>query len=110
MESDLKIGSKKEAMSKARLISVTGAFWKKIYKTVFFMILVGVIALSAYVWQKSLSGEGWSAEKKQEYLDSQNKSVILLEKDYQEALSNIESRGRGDEDDQQPMRDIFKAY
>ena len=110
MEFDLKLGSNKETMSKTQLLSAVGSFWKKIYKIIFSVILVGAIILSGYIWRKSLTGGGWSAEKKQEYLDAQNRGVVFVEKDFKEALSNVELRKQSTETNQQPVRDIFKNY
>lgn len=110
MQFDFKLGLKKTTTSKTQLIPMIGIFWQKIYKIVFFIFLIGMVVLGGYIWQKSLSGGEWSAEKKQEYLDAQNKSVVFKESDFKKALSDVETRRQENTDSQQPAKDIFKAY
>ena len=110
MQFDFKLDNKKTITSKTQLITVAGHFWQKIYKIIFFILLLCMIALGAYFWQKNLLGEAWSAEKKQEYLDSQNKDVIFKENDFKKALIDIEMRKNGDTDNQEIIKDIFKSY
>lgn len=110
MQFDLKLGFGKTTTSKTQLVPALGIFWHKIYKIIFFMLLVGAFVLAWFIWRNSLSGDGWSAEKKQAYLDSQNKGVTFRENDFRKALADIEARKHGDSDSYQPAKDIFKAY
>ncbi len=110
MQFDFKLGSTNKITSKAQFIAATGSFWQKIYKLVFFIFLFCMIALGGYIWQISLSGGTWSAEKKQEYLDSQNKDVVLKENDFKKALTDVEMRKTNNIENQEILKDIFKSY
>lgn len=110
MQFNFKFGFRKTATSKIQLISAIGFFWQKIYKLVFLVFLVSMIALGGYIWRKSLSGGEWSAEKKQEYLDAQNKGVVFKENDFKKALSDVELRKRNDSDEKKPVKNVFKPY
>lgn len=107
MKFDFKFGFKKEAKAGKHDNFNLVSFWQKISKIVFSIFLGAIIFLSIFVWQKSLSGGGWSEEKKQEYLNSQSKSVFLKENDFEKATKDVEARRQGAIKKDQP-RDIFK--
>lgn len=109
MKSDLVAESKKITVSKTKLLQGVALFWKKIYKTIVLILFVAAISLGAYIWRSALSGGGWSEERKSEYLNSQNKSVIFNEKSFEKALADLRLRKSG-QDNQQPVKDIFKDY
>ena|SRR6185369_4188690 len=110
MQFDFKFKSKKTAISKAQFAGAAGVFWQKIRKAVFFVFLIGMVALGGYVWQKNLSAGGWSDEKKQEYLNAQNKGVIFNEGAFNKAILDVESRRQKNVISRQQIKDIFKAY
>lgn len=110
MQFDFKLGKNKTINSKTQLLPALGLFWQKIYKTVLFVLLGLAILLGAFFWQKSLSGGGWSAEKKQEYLNTQNKGVTFRENDFKKVLADIELRKQDATTNQMERRDIFKSY
>lgn len=85
-------------------------FWLKIHIALFFALLLGFIAFGWYTWKKNLYGGGWSEEKKQEYLNTQNKAVIFKEKDFRGAITNVQERKKSFEEKYEPMKDVFKAY
>ncbi|MDD5463553.1 MAG: hypothetical protein PHP62_00170 [Candidatus Moranbacteria bacterium] len=101
---------KKLTTNNGQLFSSVVIFWQKIYKTVFFIFLAIVILLSGYVWQRSLSGGQWSAEKKQEFLDAQNKGVVFKESVFNKALSDVELRKQEKASENKGIKDIFKDY
>ncbi|EKE18963.1 MAG: hypothetical protein ACD_9C00184G0002 [uncultured bacterium] len=109
MQFNFKFGFKKTAESNFQIISVIGNFWRKIYKFIFLFLLLGVIIFSFYIWQNSLSGGSWSEQKKEEYLNSQSKRIILKENDFKKAIEDVELR-RQEFIKQEPIRDIFKSY
>ncbi|NTW26959.1 MAG: hypothetical protein HGA36_01405 [Candidatus Moranbacteria bacterium] len=106
MKFDFKIGSK----SKKPLLPAIGLFWQKIYKIIFLIFLLIALALGWYVWHTSLSGGEWSAEKKQEYLNSQTKGVVFNENNFKKVLLDIEERKQYVVSDDQTKKDIFKSY
>jgi hypothetical protein len=111
MKFDFKFGDKKTSISTARLVSAAGFFWQKISKIVLVVFLGAMIFLGGYIWQKSLSGGAWSDEKKQEYLDTQNKEVILNESSFEKAFLNVEMRKKNISNDNTKVRkNIFKTY
>ncbi|KKQ53184.1 MAG: hypothetical protein US70_C0005G0018 [Parcubacteria group bacterium GW2011_GWD2_38_11] len=110
MQFDFKLNFKKATVTEMQIIPAIGLFWRKRYKSIFLVFLVTVIILSAYIWQRSLSGGEWSPEKKQEYLNAQNKGVIFNENNFKKALADIEMRKQDIADEQKQARDIFKAY
>lgn len=107
MKFDFKSVFKKEAKAKKLDNFNLVGFWQKISKIVFSIFLGAIIVLSVFVWQRSLNGGGWSEEKKQEYLNSQSKSVLLKESDFEKATKDVEARRQGAIKKDQP-RDIFK--
>lgn len=109
MEFDLKLDFDKKTSSQKISFSGLGLFWQKKYKMVLLFFLLCMIALSGYVWRISLSGATWSNERKQEYLNEQNKGVVFDEGNFKKALSDIEDRKNFNSDNKQ-IKDIFKSY
>lgn len=110
MQFNLKFG-KKENTSKIKFLPNIGIFWQKIYKFILFILLMGVAVFGYFTWDKSLSGKGWSAEKRQEYLNSQNKRIVFKEKDFEKVIANIEARKQSIAlEDKQEVKDIFKGF
>ncbi|MEI7891215.1 MAG: hypothetical protein WCI36_04600 [bacterium] len=110
MQFNLKFG-KKENTSKIKLLPMLGSFWQKIYKGVLFILLIAAAVFGYYTWNKSLSGKGWSVEKKQEYLKSQNKRIVFREKDFEKVVADIEARKKSSvAENSQEVKDIFKRF
>ena len=84
--------------------------WQRINTTLFFIFLFSIIAFGGYIWQKSLYGEGWSEDRKQEYKASQNKRILFKENDCKKTLADIQLRKDESEKQQEPIKDIFKPY
>lgn len=85
-------------------------FWNKTYVffvSLFFVILVGY---GVFIWYESLYGGIWSFDKKQQYLNSQEKSVSFKEKEFNKALEDIAQRKTYFEKEYQPIRDVFIPY
>lgn len=85
-------------------------FWSKISKAVLVLFFAALVALGAYIWYQSLYSGQWSADKKQQYLDSQEKSVTLKTREFNKALEDIDQRKQAFEAEQQPAKDIFIPY
>ncbi|EKD46434.1 MAG: hypothetical protein ACD_67C00237G0001 [uncultured bacterium] len=96
--------------SKKLTLATVGNLWQKSYKAILVILLVVAIASGAYIWRKSLSGGQWSEEKKQEYLNAQNKGVIFKEGDFKKATEDVEMRKKKADGEQESIKDIFKAY
>jgi hypothetical protein len=110
MQFNFKFGTKKELSRKRGIVESLGYFWHKIYKTIFFIFLFIMIIVSAYVWNMSLSGGEWSAEKKQKYLDAQSSGVNFNENNYKKVLVDIELRKKIEWANEIEIKDIFKSY
>lgn len=89
---------------------MAAVLWKKIHTLLFFSFLLCMIGLGGYIWQRNVSGSGWSEEKKQEYLNTQNKRTIFRESDFRKAIEGTQKRKNNISEDYQGVRDIFKSY
>ncbi|HOW60484.1 MAG TPA: hypothetical protein P5548_01880 [Candidatus Moranbacteria bacterium] len=83
---------------------------KKIRIHIFFVVLLGFIAIGSYIWWKNIYSGEWSSEKKQEYMNIQNKKIMLNEKDLNNVIDDISLREDEFLREYQPVKDIFKAY
>jgi hypothetical protein len=96
------------------IVKQAGSFlasaWQKTHAILFFIYFVALISLGIYLWQQNMSGKEWSAEKKQEYMNTQNKRVIFKESDFQKAVDDIQVRKNASNSAFQPIKDIFKPY
>jgi hypothetical protein len=106
----MQLDFKKINISSTQLVPALGFFWQKIHRFIFFVVLICLIGLGWYIWQKSLTGGEWSSERKQEYLDAQNKSVVFKEEAFRKALADIERRKENNAVDKKEIKDIFKSY
>jgi hypothetical protein len=97
-------------LSKQNVVGLIAGIWKKTHLLLFFALLFAAIIFGGYIWQQSLYGQGWSVEKKQEYVKTQNKSIIFKENDFQKVLDDIKMRKDEDIKEYQPIRDIFTPY
>ena len=111
MRIDLKLFSSNASnFNKEKIVSLIAHIWQKIHIMLFFILLSISIFFGGYVWQQNLYGSGWSAEKKQEYINTQNKNVIFKENDFQKILDDIQTRTNENTKEYQPIKDIFKTY
>ncbi len=67
-------------------------FWKKIHKILFFGLLVAAIIFGGYVWNRSLHSSTWSTEKRQDFINAQEKGITFNEINYKKALDIIKKR------------------
>lgn len=109
MKLDLKLNFGKSG-KKIQLGAALAQAWKKSFKLIFFFCLMGVFIFGWQIWQKSLSGNSWSAEKKQEYLNSQNTEILFNQKNFEKVLENVEARKQASMEQAKEFRDIFKGY
>ena len=84
--------------------------WRKIYVTLFFLILIAFIAIGGYIWRQNVYSGEWSSDEKQNYINAQNKEIIFKEKDFQEVIDDISMRINENSKEYQPIKDIFKPY
>ena len=111
MKIDLKLFySNSSNFSKEKIASLIAHIWQKIHMLLFFVLLFAAIIFGGYIWQQNLYGEGWSAERKQEYTNTQNREVLFKENDFQKVLDDIQARKDENAKEYQPIKGIFKPY
>ena len=91
-------------------LSMMAAFWQKIHMYVFYLILLFAILLGGYIWKNSLSEEGWSEQKKQDYLNGQKQDVVLKEDSFKKVIDMIRERKSVNPEPQNQIKDIFVQY
>lgn len=101
-------GNKK--MDFESVVNFAGRLWKKSRTFLFFLFLAASILGGGFAWQQSLSGSGWSQQRKQEFMDSQNKNVEFNQQSYQKISEQIEERNNVIKGEYQPAKDIFATY
>ena len=84
--------------------------WDKSFRVVFAVFFIALVGLGAYVWYESIYSGEWSADKKQQYLDSQEKSVTLKQQEFTKALNDITQRQTAFNAPYVPIKDIFVPY
>lgn len=85
-------------------------FWRKIKTPLFVTFFFSVVAFGGYIWKKSLYGGGWDEAKKQEYINTQNKSVVFKEDDFKKVIENVKERRETNVIIREDLKDIFKKY
>lgn len=90
--------------------NVAARVWNKIHMMLFFLLLIGFIAAGWRIWQQSLSGAGWSQQKKQDYLNSQNKEITFKEKEFVKTIEDMEARQRARSEEYRSIKNIFLPY
>ena len=111
MKNDLKINWKGDISIKPNDIgSFFAKIWKKIHTLLFFIFLIGSCAIGMKIWQQSLYGAGWSDQKKQAYLDAQNKGVTFKEDDFNKTIAEAQDRKDASNAPYQSVKDIFAPY
>jgi hypothetical protein len=94
----------------AKVFSGLSFLWLKVYKLLIVLYLLAAIGFGSYVWYQNLYSGQWSQDKKQKFIDSQEKTIILKEKDFRNTLSEIEKRKIEFEKEYQTEKDIFIPY
>jgi hypothetical protein len=84
--------------------------WAKTHMFIFFVFLFCLIILGGYVWQKNIYNAQWSDERKQQYMNSQDRKIIFNEKDFQEVTNEIQSRKNESQKQAISLKDIFLPY
>lgn len=103
----LKFKIKKDSFERKKSVDKF-ALWQKISRIVFLCFLILATIISAFVWRKNLYDNGWTEEKKKEFIDSQSKSVTFNEKDFKKASDDFELRKKDAPGNNDSIRDIFK--
>ncbi len=102
----LKIGGE---FNSAKIISKLGLFWKKVYIVLFFGLLLGTIGFSLYIWNQNIIVSTWNAERKQQFIKTQERGVVLNEDKYKKALEVVEKRKQDFSNSPEAGKDFFKA-
>jgi type IV secretory pathway TrbD component len=103
----LKINGK---FNREGIVAGLGIFWKKIYIVLFFGFLIGAIGFGLYIWNRNLVALTWSAERKQQFIKTQERGVALEEDTYKKALEVVEKRRQELANPPEAGKDFFKAY
>lgn len=85
-------------------------FWKKFHMLLFFAILFSLVIIGWRIWEKSIYSYKWDENKKNEFINSQDKAVILKEDDYKKILEDISLRKNQEKENITEVRDIFKSF
>ena len=93
-----------------KIIDVLARTWQKIHTFVFFVLLAISIALGIYIWQNNIYGGGWTDDRKQEFLNSQNRGIIFRKDEFQRVINDIQRRQSNVIQDNKQLKDIFKPY
>ena len=111
MKFDFKISSKNNAAINMGSIGQAAAkTWEKIHTMTFFALLIVSAMLGWKIWQQSLSGAGWSDQQKQDYLNTQNKGVVLNEAGFNQAIASVQARKDENNNAYTPIKEIFTPY
>lgn len=111
MNLGLKLDFKKGNSGSGKSALVLAAkIWIKSRTILFFVLLLASIVGGGFIWQKSVSGSGWSAERKQEFMDSQDKNVQFKQQAYLKVLDQIKQREEENNRQYQPVKNIFSSY
>jgi hypothetical protein len=111
MKFDFKFNSKSTLNIDIKHVAeVASRTWQKMHVLLFFVGLFIFIAIGGYIWKQNIYSGEWSNEKKQEYINTQNKEVIFKEDDFQKVFDDISSRKEENSKEYQPIKDIFKPY
>jgi hypothetical protein len=97
-------------INKDELVSKLGNLWKKSHRILFFVLLFGAITLGFYQWNRNLYSSTWSNAKKKEFINSQDKGVVLNENNFKKALDIVAQREEENSKKSEPKKDFFKAY
>jgi hypothetical protein len=84
--------------------------WEKYHKFLLVIIFLGLVSFGGYIWYDSFYSGAWSEDKKQQYLNSQEKSVTLKEKEFKRVLDNIDQRKQEYQGEYQQVKDVFQTY
>jgi hypothetical protein len=84
--------------------------WRKLRTVMFLIFSLAWIIPAIYVYKQSVMDASWSEEKKQEYINSQNKQVVFKEDDFNKTIADIQFRKNFNLDSYQSAKDIFAPY
>lgn len=97
-------------LNREKMFSELEFFWKKIYKILFFFLLALAIFFGGYVWNRNLYSSTWSAERRKEFMEAQDRGILFNEVDYKKALDIIERRRTENSNVSGVKKDFFVAY
>lgn len=107
---DIKLNFSSSKISGKDLLKSTAIAWKKSRKIIFLIIMLSFIFAGWNIWTKSISGSGWSQQRKQEFMDAQNKQVEFKEREFNKIKEEVESRQQKSAENLQELKDVFKNY
>lgn len=105
---DLK--SKNAKLSSSDLQRILFKAWNKSRKIIFLIILLSFLAGGWAIWNQSISGSGWSQQRKQDFMNAQNKQVEFKENEFNKVKEEFESRQLKSYENFQELKDVFKSY
>lgn len=75
---------------------------------IFIILLIFSIACLAYIWYFFVFNAGWSEGKKQEYLNTHGKEVILDEKKFNSVIAEFSKRKENQNFTREAVKNIFQ--
>lgn len=106
----MEINFKNKQFTAESLVASVISIWKKTHSILLAIFFVVFILLGWRIWQQSLSGLGWTQEKKEQFMDTQNKKVEFKEKQFNEIVVKNEERKSKNIEEYGPQEDIFSSY
>lgn len=100
----------KISLSAEKLQSLLASFWQKSRLILFFLILAGVCSWGLYIWRISLEASGWSEQRKQDYLKTQEKNITFKELDFTKVTTEAKTRKNYTSNNGGKFKDIFAPY
>lgn len=84
-------------------------FWYRRHKTFFFLGFLIILSMGAWDWYQSLYQYHFSAEEKQQYIDSYYKETAFKEAKFRETVNDLTTRAEMHENVTPPTRNIFEG-
>lgn len=93
-----------------KIVDVLVRIWKRVHMFLFFIFLIVSISFGLYIWQQSLYGDGWTEERKQEFIKAQNSGVVFNEENFQKVVNDVQRRQGDISQYKQQLKEIFTPY
>ncbi len=96
--------------NKSNVISIVESFRRKIYRVIFFLLLLASIFFGGYIWHQNLYSSTWTADRVQEFVNTQDKGIVFNENNYKKALDIIGRRNQENAKSPSAGSDFFVGY
>jgi len=83
-------------------------FWVKRREIFFIAVSLTVFGLGLYFSYVSLYKNSWNEERKNRYISSQRQEISFKEKNFTQAIEDIDRKKENYQKDFSPVKDIFK--